>query len=191
MRRLRRWLFNGLAGLSLLLLLYTTLCWIVAFCTGEHTFGVPIPLSLRNESRMGLYVSRTSLYFGVGRELDQKEYGPWAKWPPSQLQDHSWLGFHYIHGVYVVWGAAGIKWMTRDFEIGIPVVLAIVLAMYCPFFCLRRVIIARHRDKIGACHVCGYDLRATPDRCPECGTVPHQSSTPTNFRKRGTSASDV
>jgi hypothetical protein len=51
-----------------------------------------------------------------------------------------------------------------------PLWLPILIFGVILFFLIRR----RHRDDDAThrCAKCGYDLRATPDRCPECGMIP-------------------
>jgi hypothetical protein len=54
----------------------------------------------------------------------------------------------------------------------LPHWLLVAATIAAPAWRVGRMIRARRRPAAGRCPRCGYDLRATPERCPECGTAP-------------------
>ncbi len=52
------------------------------------------------------------------------------------------------------------------FPLWIPTTVFAALSLWLGYVPMRR---RRKRKKLGLCLKCGYDLRASKDRCPECG----------------------
>lgn len=79
--------------------------------------------------------------------------------PIYPVSTWSLLGFAISHGRSGAYG-----W----FDVRIPYWAIASATGISAIILLRRT--RRRRHLAGACPLCGYDLRATPDRCPECGT---------------------
>jgi hypothetical protein len=58
-----------------------------------------------------------------------------------------------------------------DFPIWLPAILFAIAPTYWLLGARRK---RAKRRRLGLCLHCGYDLRASPDRCPECGTSTQQ-----------------
>jgi hypothetical protein len=61
---------------------------------------------------------------------------------------------------------------SRLVSIGLPLWLPVVLTALPPLLAVLRSRRRRRMEAQGLCIACGYELRSTPTRCPECGTVP-------------------
>jgi hypothetical protein len=60
---------------------------------------------------------------------------------------------------------------------GLPYAVWLAASFLIPTLWVARTIwvlraATRESMRAGHCFKCGYDLRATPDRCPECGMIP-------------------
>ena len=70
----------------------------------------------------------------------------------------------------VFWGSWGLSMGVTQYEVGISPLIPICLFALYPTIAFIRGPLRRHRRrKRGLCIHCGFDLRGTPERCPECG----------------------
>lgn len=69
--------------------------------------------------------------------------------------------------------AIDLVWRMRVEALGFDLLLIILITGTMTFIAQTALsrLKSRGRRRAGLCAFCGYDLQATPDRCPECGRV--------------------
>jgi hypothetical protein len=148
---MRRILFTSLAAVSLALCLFTVFVWVL----GEfHIYGYGLDLGDRT---LQMSSGRGTLRFNLLKN------GPNSKWQTG-IFDYGAPTLSYASYEYRVEATETTVFVTHW-------TVATVLAL-TPLVWFILVWRRKRGTKSGRCPVCGYDLRGTPDRCPECGAVP-------------------
>jgi hypothetical protein len=101
------------------------------------------------------------------------EVAPSAEYPRSLGRSTLGFSFHWFFGPGKSFGRTVDESLVQ-LLVPMPLLL-LMIGVPCAVVCAR---IVRRQRRLARqlCVVCGYDLRATPDRCPECGAVPARST---------------
>jgi hypothetical protein len=181
MRRALGWTFNGLAALSLLLCVATVGMWVRSYCVrdilsfgragGSDYLAQSILGRLHVMTHFGNGGSGGSFYAG-DRLSSQAAWSGGMSGYPLQVQRHLglvWQNYDRVHFDPRT-GGRFPPFTTKHRLIVVPYAYPVGVFAIAPITWLlaRRT----RRSRAGFCPGCGYDLRATPDRCPECGAVP-------------------
>jgi hypothetical protein len=170
MRKLGRWALRSLAGLSLLVCVAAMLLFVLSYFSAAVVQWVT-PTGLTGNcviSRGGVAVSwfrqhpvgsfdwkhrigapGAVLLAGDSAELDQRNGGELVQLPG--------LAYRVVRG-------------NPDTAVAVRLWLVAIAGALLPLSAAIRSSRKRRASKSGCCRRCGYDLRATPDVCPECGT---------------------
>jgi hypothetical protein len=182
MAQMKRRLFTLLSALSLLLCVAVVVLWVRRYWSSD-TLVVRRPLTLDGN----FSVHREWYVWSSGNGLGARY--KWSRQDLTSIDRKDWLDFwENQQGVFLAsdkpdrvpdFPAAGpthrfgIGW-TGESRVGYHELtlmaphwlLALTASVLPAAWVWRRV---HPVSRAGLCPSCGYDLRATPERCPECG----------------------
>jgi hypothetical protein len=178
MRRARRILVNAFSALSLILFFATVVLWARSYDHGHERLdgfyrdgkrGYGAVYSWRGG--VWLFVSANTGYpqspetwgrlRGLAWEVRTRRLGFTGL---AVSETHRPLGIGYEKGIDR-WSGQWRLWVASHW------LLCLVFGSAPALATIRATRGRWRRRRSGLCPACGYDLRATPDRCPECGRV--------------------
>ena len=199
MKQFRQRLLIGLAAISLLLFIGITVLWARSYraldeldgcvlgrsfqadsCNGYCQLHVELPRVLKRgvDPNLNLYLTADPFQYVVYSP------DPWqqqansifrARWPiemTEQSYERSLLLPPPRFETWLAWAREGPTRYLKVVQFQVP--YWTVCLPTCIAFAGLILRLPRRRSRSGLCSECGYDLRATPDRCPECGRTVQQ-----------------
>jgi hypothetical protein len=173
-RSIRQFLIGSIAIFALLADVGVAGLWVRSYYAAERVLWVS-----EGEKRLLVFaVSRGIVESAFGRRDSDRFHGVEPRFyhisdAPRDLEAPHWQRGHFKFGsrrfglvVSVPVDEPGEKWVCLVLPCWFLCLLASTIAAFFGRKFLRNRKLAR---SVGLCPHCGYDLRATPERCPECG----------------------
>jgi hypothetical protein len=171
-------------AITLLVAGVTLLSFVIGIGGGSETRWSDRQGNCNVITRRTWALSRGTVAIGFDEVRIQGFTGGWRTFPPKRfavgragdirikpLPEGSgcqFLGFGWRYRLFTSVAMGKDTFESREVAIPFPVMLIVTGYPALIYWRQRK---ARRRATRGMCSHCGYDLRATPERCPECGRV--------------------